>query len=778
MADLKSGTTIGGNTVFTQGNLPIVPSGTQITYRGWRMYTEKDRPNNVDVGLGNVTNDAQVKKSGDTMTGPLIIDGKDLTVGNNVYLLQKTAGVNTTMITARADTALKAGSTIPTTDTEQFSLQVRHQSTDSNPLNGPLLSRFYAGRRATSGAGVTLLQAYAGSGVNASGVITPGDVTAELTVDGAAATVNVSKGTLVASAATLSNANVTNLNVSNSLGIAGSLSLTARNAGIEIGSLTQAGTSFIDFHTSGNNTDFDYRLSFDSNGLTLASASGIAPYDVNFSQARDIKLNSAGASGIKGAFESYIMRDQGTGNVCLSASRTSASATTGGDLYVGYSNPAGSQYTNSVILGAPMFTAWGTQIVNGSGKLIATSLDGGAINTSGLTASGSVVSTNSGVYAATIIEAKPPSDPAFTSGQFYNTPELRTRWNTRGATSGGPGFGYVSFYGQEQVGTAFRACISVIGYNASPTWQFNQDGSLVSPGPFWSDHADGFRIRQFTQNKAFIHRFDGTNYYMLLTDSVNGSWNGLRPITISGSSGLVTMNNGLTINGGLLNTSVGVQVNSWMQVAGGLNVGSLNGNSWGGASITIGDTDSGIRSGGDGVIQIWCNNARTAHFDTGQAYFDRRIQGPAGASITDVNVYAGDLNQSNDGYSTFCRDLYVRSDIRVKKDLRVFPNAALSLSKLGGYLYLQKKGQNEDGSDRWIQSAGLIAQEVQDQYPELVTADNETGLLRLNYNGVIGLNTAAINEHTKQIAAYEEKIAGLETTLESVLARLAALENK
>ncbi|WP_222863423.1 hypothetical protein, partial [Enterobacter hormaechei] len=27
-----------------------------------------------DVGLGNVTNDAQVKKAGDTMTGALIVD--------------------------------------------------------------------------------------------------------------------------------------------------------------------------------------------------------------------------------------------------------------------------------------------------------------------------------------------------------------------------------------------------------------------------------------------------------------------------------------------------------------------------------------------------------------------------------------------------------------------------------------------------------------------------------------------------------------------------------
>lgn len=36
-----------------------------------RVYSPVNPPKPVDVGLGNVTNDAQVKKAGDTMTGPL-----------------------------------------------------------------------------------------------------------------------------------------------------------------------------------------------------------------------------------------------------------------------------------------------------------------------------------------------------------------------------------------------------------------------------------------------------------------------------------------------------------------------------------------------------------------------------------------------------------------------------------------------------------------------------------------------------------------------------------
>ncbi|BBC78318.1 long tail fiber protein distal subunit [Escherichia phage EcS1] len=134
-----------------------------------------------------------------------------------------------------------------------------------------------------------------------------------------------------------------------------------------------------------------------------------------------------------------------------------------------------------------------------------------------------------------------------------------------------------------------------------------------------------------------------------------------------------------------------------------------------------------------------------------------------------VNVN-GDLNQASDSFSLYCRDLYVRSDIRVKKDLKRFIKPSETLSKLGGYLYLQKKGQNEDGSDKYIQSAGLIAQEVQDVLPELISVDDtDEALLRLNYNGIIALNTATINEHT-------ETIATLTALVEKLTARLEKLE--
>ena len=75
-----------------------VPTGAVIQTTapdGWvksvaiRVYDEANKPSKSDVGLSNVTNDAQVKKVGDTMTGDL-----DITKGNASLHLKSTGGTS------------------------------------------------------------------------------------------------------------------------------------------------------------------------------------------------------------------------------------------------------------------------------------------------------------------------------------------------------------------------------------------------------------------------------------------------------------------------------------------------------------------------------------------------------------------------------------------------------------------------------------------------------------------------------------------------------------
>lgn len=113
----------------------------------------------------------------------------------------------------------------------------------------------------------------------------------------------------------------------------------------------------------------------------------------------------------------------------------------------------------------------------------------------------------------------------------------------------------------------------------------------------------------------------------------------------------------------------------------------------------------------------------------------------------------------NVGLDVSANDVYIRSDKKVKRGFNDFENPEETLSKMNGLKYEIKVG------DEWKQSAGLIAQEVQAQLPELVTEDKDSGLLRLNYNGVVALNTATINKHTKRINELESLVKELQAKL-------------
>ncbi|UYW75828.1 hypothetical protein OFY05_23005 (plasmid) [Pseudocitrobacter faecalis] len=63
---------------------------------------------------------------------------------------------------------------------------------------------------------------------------------------------------------------------------------------------------------------------------------------------------------------------------------------------------------------------------------------------------------------------------------------------------------------------------------------------------------------------------------------------------------------------------------------------------------------------------------------------------------------------------------------------------------------------------RYEQSGGLIAQDVQDVQPELVTVDHndQSGepRLRLNYNGVVGMLVEAVKELREEVRELKAKM--------------------
>ncbi|EDU9380813.1 tail fiber domain-containing protein [Salmonella enterica subsp. enterica] len=173
---------------------------------------------------------------------------------------------------------------------------------------------------------------------------------------------------------------------------------------------------------------------------------------------------------------------------------------------------------------------------------------------------------------------------------------------------------------------------------------------------------------------------------------------------------------------------------------------------WGGPCIVLGDNDTGLLWENDGIFNAYANGQGVFSFRPGlaQTFGDVNFHCNAGMYVRD-NI---DVN-----------DVYIRSDIRCKSEIKLIKNAQEKSKLLGGYTYLLKNSVTDEVKP----SAGLIAQEVQEVLPELVSEDKETGLLRLNYNGIIGLNTAAINEHTDEIKELKSEIAELKALIKSLI---------
>ncbi|HCW2873976.1 TPA: tail fiber protein [Escherichia coli] len=265
-------------------------------------------------------------------------------------------------------------------------------------------------------------------------------------------------------------------------------------------------------------------------------------------------------------------------------------------------------------------------------------------------------------------------------------------------------------------------------------------------GEVVSESANG--LRAAFGNFGFFIRNDGTNTYFLLTASGDkyGSWNGLRPLTINNVSGAVSMSNGLTVAGGLNVTSGNLKIStsstSWIDMRAGVALSNSSAVSTSSASAIVRQehADRHFILGGLGNSQFgiyMINKSRTANGTDAAAYLQN--------DGTWVCAGNGSFN-----------DVYIRSDRRSKRNIRKIERALDKLEQIEGVLYeIQVCG-------RYEQSGGLIAQDVQNVQPELVTVDHndQSGepRLRLNYNGVIGMLVEAVKELREEVRELKAKM--------------------
>jgi hypothetical protein len=180
-------------------------------------------------------------------------------------------------------------------------------------------------------------------------------------------------------------------------------------------------------------------------------------------------------------------------------------------------------------------------------------------------------------------------------------------------------------------------------------------------------------------------------------------------------------------------SGTGVNVQSHLMLSTTGNAGSLGGITWASTALT-GEQRAGLIANAFETA----NQTRLSFYtrDNAGALAERfYIQGTGNAWLQ------GTLTQA--------------SDARLKKNIKILSPTLNNLAKLNGYTYDWINEQKDKE-----QQIGLLAQEVQKIYPQLVK-QNSAGELSVNYSGLVPLLLEGLKELNKKIEEQQKQIENL-----------------
>jgi hypothetical protein len=136
----------------------------------------------------------------------------------------------------------------------------------------------------------------------------------------------------------------------------------------------------------------------------------------------------------------------------------------------------------------------------------------------------------------------------------------------------------------------------------------------------------------------------------------------------------------------------------------------------------------------------------------------------AGSLIVDSLVFDGtnighsddnDLITLTDGSLTVAGDIYVSSDARLKSNIIALEPTLFRLIQIEAKRYTMRADKEQK------EKIGLLAQEVQKVFPELVNED-KNGMLSLNYQGLIPILIKALKEQNEIYLTLENQLSAME----------------
>lgn len=132
--------------------------------------------------------------------------------------------------------------------------------------------------------------------------------------------------------------------------------------------------------------------------------------------------------------------------------------------------------------------------------------------------------------------------------------------------------------------------------------------------------------------------------------------------------------------------------------------------------------------------------------------------GLSAGTIKDVSIIelVGDATVNGKLTAAYIKANYIAgsSDRSMKNNLEIIDNALDKINKINGYEFVWKKNQHRD--------LGVIAQEVESVFPQLVTRNKE-GNLTVNYNGLIAPLIEAVKDIYRMSSSAKVQLQGLLT---------------
>jgi len=269
--------------------------------------------------------------------------------------------------------------------------------------------------------------------------------------------------------------------------------------------------------------------------------------------------------------------------------------------------------------------------------------------------------------------------------------------------------------------------------NGDTTWQ---DGHYVALGD-----AGDFRIYHDGTNNHIRNYKHGVNS-TLQSENQSGTlhtcvgWGGANSyanLYYSGVQKLITTANGITVSGSLHTTST---------LGSGFAAGSL------GQQMEPGDAS---------VATLRCDANRWRVYMGANSGETLTVAETGRVGIKDSSPdYPLDVNGNVSNISIYAsHDVAAYSDSRVKGDVKTIPDALDKVNKLRGVTFVRT---DEGSSDKRMM--GVIAQEVKDIIPEVVTARESDGHYSVSYGNMVGLLIESIKELTAEVESLKKKIDG------------------